>query len=105
MQRPGLGLECNDLLMPVHDGTIGLNGPSDDIVAVVELDDDYFGLRGFINFLTDTEKLVGLERLMKKRRQLISNCNGLASETYAAIETYRCRLKKKISDAVQQDCS
>lgn len=40
LQGPGLGLESNDLLVPVHDGTVGLDGAAGDIVAVLELDDD-----------------------------------------------------------------
>jgi hypothetical protein len=66
LKCPRLGLERNDLLVPVHDSTISLNGPSDDIVSIFQLDDDHFWLGGFIYFLADAKELVGLERLMRK---------------------------------------
>jgi hypothetical protein len=47
----------------VHDGTVGLDGPAHDIVVVLEVDDDDFGLGGFVQLLADAEVVVGLERL------------------------------------------
>jgi hypothetical protein len=61
LERPLLRLESNNLFAEVHDGTVSLDGPSDDIVAILEIDDD--DLRGIGGFgrLTDTDVMVGLE--------------------------------------------
>lgn len=48
LKGPGLGLESNDLLVPVHDSTVGLDRPACYVVAILELDNDNFGLSGFV---------------------------------------------------------
>lgn len=63
LQRPRLGLEGDDLAVPVHDGTVGLDGPACDVVAILELDDDDFGLCGFALLLSNTNVGIGLECL------------------------------------------
>lgn len=47
----------------MHDGTIGLDWPTRDIVAILELDDDDFGLGGLVLLFSDTDIGVGLECL------------------------------------------
>jgi hypothetical protein len=58
-----LGPKRNDGLFPVHDGTVGLDGAAHDIVVVLQVDDDDFGLGGLVQLLADAEVVVGLERL------------------------------------------
>lgn len=48
LKSPGLGLESNDLFVPVHDSTVGLDRPARYVVAILELDNDNFGLGGFV---------------------------------------------------------
>jgi hypothetical protein len=43
LQGPRLGLEGDDLLFVVHDGTVGIDGTLDDLIVVLEIDDDDFG--------------------------------------------------------------
>lgn len=63
LQCPRLRLEGDDLALPVHDSTVGLDGPPCDIVVVLELDDDDFGLGGFALLLADAHVRVGFECL------------------------------------------
>lgn len=44
LQHLGLGLQGDNMTGPVHDGAVGLYGAPDDIVVVLEVDDDDFGL-------------------------------------------------------------
>ena len=37
-------LQCNDLPIPVHDRTVSLDRPLDDIIVVLEVDDDNVGV-------------------------------------------------------------
>jgi hypothetical protein len=48
LKGPGLSLESNDLFVPVHDSTVGLDGPARYVVAILELNNDNFGLGGFV---------------------------------------------------------
>lgn len=50
------GLKRKDLLLGMHDGAVGRDGPADDGIGVREVDDDNVGL------VTDTDERVGLER-------------------------------------------
>ncbi len=63
LQRPLLGLERDDELTPVHDGTVGLDGSTDDIVVVLEIDDDDLGLGFIADPLTHTDEPVRFECL------------------------------------------
>lgn len=63
LQRPGLCLEGNDLFLPVHDGTVGLDGSPRNIVVVLELDNDDLGLGCFALLLPDAHVRVGFECL------------------------------------------
>lgn len=60
LYRPGLGLERNDLLIPMHDGTIGLDRSPHDLIAFLEVDDDDFRRCFFTSLLTHTDIVVGL---------------------------------------------
>lgn len=62
LERSRLGLESDDLALPVHDGTVGLDGTSGDIVAVLQVDDDDFGRAAGLLF-SDANVRVGLECL------------------------------------------
>ena len=53
-----LGLEGDDLTRPVHDGTVGLDGSSDDIVVVLEVDDQDLGRRRVILLVPDADERV-----------------------------------------------
>ncbi|KAK5636825.1 hypothetical protein RRF57_012537 [Xylaria bambusicola] len=46
LQRSRLGTESDDLLSPVHDGTIGLDRATGDIVIGLEINNDDVGLSG-----------------------------------------------------------
>lgn len=60
LQGAGLGLESNYLTGPVHDGTISLDGPPRNVVAILQLDDDDLGLCGFALLFSDAHVGVGL---------------------------------------------
>jgi hypothetical protein len=60
LQCSRLCAQSDDLSGPVHDGTVGLDGASDDIVAVLEVDNDNFGLGGFALLLSYANEGVGL---------------------------------------------
>lgn len=64
LECPALRLESYDGLSQVHDGTVGANRSSDDIVCVLQVDDD--GFRGGVGLVVDlahADVLVRLERL------------------------------------------
>ena len=63
LQRPRLGLEGDDLALPVHDSTVSLDGSPCDIVVVLELDDDDFWLGSFALLLANADVRVGFECL------------------------------------------
>lgn len=63
LKCPRLSLEGNDLAVPVHDGTVGLDGPAGDVVAILELDDDDLWLCGFVLLLANTNVGIGFECL------------------------------------------
>lgn len=46
-----LGLEGNDVLVPVHDRTVGVDGPAGDFIVILEVDDDDLWLVFFANLL------------------------------------------------------
>jgi hypothetical protein len=63
LEGPGLCLKRNDLLGPVHDGTISLNWSADDIVTVLKVDDYDFGRCCFVLLFTNTNEGIGFECL------------------------------------------
>jgi hypothetical protein len=64
LQCAALRLKSYDGLCQVHDGAVGADRSSDDIVCVLQIDDDRFGGGvGLVVDLTHTDVLVGLERL------------------------------------------
>lgn len=65
LECAGLCLQRDDLLRPVHDGTIRLDGSSDGIIVVLEVDDYDFGGGGIILLLADADEGVGFEGLDK----------------------------------------
>jgi hypothetical protein len=48
LKSPRLSFQSNDLFIPVHDSTVGLDGPARYVVAIFQLDNDNLGLGGFI---------------------------------------------------------
>jgi hypothetical protein len=58
-----LGAERDDGLLPLHDGTVGLDGAAHDIVVVLQVDDDDLGLGSLAHLLADAEVVVGFKRL------------------------------------------
>lgn len=64
LQCPALCLERDDGLSQVHNGTVGADWSSDDIIRVLEVDNNSLGGRiGFVVDLAHTNILVGLECL------------------------------------------
>jgi len=63
LECPGLSLQGNDILGPVHNGTVGLDGSADDIAAILEFDDNDFGGRGSSLLFADADEGIGLECL------------------------------------------
>ena len=55
-----MGFEGNDLLIPMHDGTVGLDRPLDDFIIVFEIDYDDLGVGAFWNGLAYADVMVGL---------------------------------------------
>lgn len=66
LQRPRLGLQGDDLARPMHDGTVGFYGAPLHIVAVLEVDDDDFGLGVLLFLYADVG--IGLECLVERGR-------------------------------------
>jgi hypothetical protein len=63
LQRSALlSLERDDELVPVQDGTLGLDGPSDHLIVVLEVDDDDIA-GAFGRLLPDAEVVVGFKSL------------------------------------------
>ena len=58
-----MSLQGNDILGPVHNGTVGLDGSADDIAAILEFDDNDFGGRGSSLLFADADEGIGLECL------------------------------------------
>lgn len=63
LQCPRLSLEGDDLSVPVHDGTVGLDRPASNIVTILELDNNNFGLGGLALLFSHADVRVGLECL------------------------------------------
>lgn len=54
LQCSRLSLESNDLSVPVHDGTVGLDRPTGDVVAILELNNNNLRLGSFVLLLSHT---------------------------------------------------
>lgn len=63
LECPGLSLKRNNLLGPVHNGTVGLDRSANNIVAILEFDDDYFRGGGLILLFADADEGIGFEGL------------------------------------------
>jgi hypothetical protein len=50
----------------MHDCTIGLDWPTENVVAILQVYNDNFGLGGFVGFLTDAEVVVGFKGLIEE---------------------------------------
>lgn len=83
--------ECDDLLVPVHDSTVGVDGPPYDFIVVLEVDNDDLRFVFFVEFLPDANERVGFECLSGELAKLLSRSKG-HSETYTCVETNRGRL-------------
>ncbi len=53
-----LGLESNDVLGPVHDSTVRVDGPLDNFIVVLQINDDDLRFVFFIKFLADTDEVI-----------------------------------------------
>lgn len=51
-------LERNDLPIPVHDGTVSIDGSFDDLIVVLKVNDDDLGLVVFIDFLPNADIVI-----------------------------------------------
>lgn len=58
LQRPLLSLQRYDQPIPVHNGAIRLDRPSDDIVRILEVDDYDFRLRVVVDFLPNANVVI-----------------------------------------------
>lgn len=58
LQCPLLSFESNDLLRPMHDSTVGLDGPLDDFIIVLEVDDNDIGAGSFMCLLADANVVI-----------------------------------------------
>ena len=59
LNRPRLRLEGNDVFVPVHDSTIGIDGASDDFIVVFEVDDDDLWFVFIVELLPDADIVIG----------------------------------------------
>lgn len=60
LEGSALRLECNDLLVPVHNRAVSLDRSPDDIVAFFEFDDEDFRLCLLAELLTNTDERIRL---------------------------------------------
>ena len=58
LQCPRLCPQGNNLARPVHDGAVGLDGASDDIIAVFQVNDENLGLGDLILLVADANERV-----------------------------------------------
>ena len=83
----------------MHDSAIGLDGPLGDLIVVLEVDDDDFGVAGALRvLLPDTDITIGFKCLQKIRQ--ISWY--IRDSTYARIKAYGCGLYGQVSECRQQ---
>ena len=60
-----MGTKGNDISSPVHDGTVGLDWPLNELTTIVEVDYKDFGRGGSFGLLSNTNPMVGLESLFE----------------------------------------
>lgn len=54
-----LRLEGNNVLAPVHDGTVSVDGAPEDLIVVLKVDNDNLRLVVFVELLADTDIVIG----------------------------------------------
>lgn len=54
-----LGFEGDNVLTPVHDGTIGINWSPDDLIVVFKIDYDNLRLIIIVDLLSYTDEIIG----------------------------------------------
>lgn len=59
-------LERDDLPLPVHNRTIGLDRAPGDLIVILEIDDNDFRVGIFGELLTDADIVIGLKSLSKR---------------------------------------
>jgi hypothetical protein len=59
LERSLIRFEGNDLLVPVHDGTIGLDRSSNDLIVMFKVDNNDFRVSIFAEFLANANEVVG----------------------------------------------
>lgn len=57
-------LEGDDLPLPVHDGTVGLDWPSCNLIVVLEIDNDDLRVGILGQLLADADIMIGLKGLV-----------------------------------------
>jgi hypothetical protein len=97
----------------VHDGIVGLDGPSVDCVAILEVDDDHLGRRCLVLLVSDADVVVGLYCLEGRRscQRRLSRCQRGEREsecvwacqdtTYARVEADGLLLHANLSELDQ----
>ena len=63
LQSSLLRFERDDLLRPVHDRTVGLDWPLDDLIVVLQVDYNHVWTCTFLGLLTNADVMIGLEGL------------------------------------------
>ena len=61
-----LGFEGDDLFMPVHDSTVGLDRPFHYFVSIFQIDNGHLRRSGIVTLLADANEAVGFERLREQ---------------------------------------
>lgn len=92
LKSPRLRLERDNLLVPVHDRTVGLDWAPDDIVVVLEFDDDYLRRGALVDLLANTDIVIRFQCLVQTL--VIETANG--DGTYTAVESYGRLLQKML---------
>lgn len=60
-----VGLERDDLPLPVHDGAVGLDRPSCDLIIVLQINDDNLRVGIFGQLLANADIVIGLKGLVR----------------------------------------
>ncbi len=58
-----MSLKRNDLLGPVHDGTVSFDRSANNIAAILKFDDNNFGGCGLVFLFADADEGIGFEGL------------------------------------------
>jgi hypothetical protein len=94
LKKASLCLECDDVSRPMHTGSIGLDGPPDQVVSIEEINNDNFSL------LTNADVSVGFEGLKRNYGQYINSIFSRigVDETYTVGKTYGFWLRLGVSN-------